>query len=256
MKLIGVDVGGTFTDIVYTNTNESNTIIHKIPTTSDDPSIGVMQGILELCKRNKIDHKKIDHVLHGTTIATNAILEYNGAVTGMITTKNYRDIIHIGRHQRPQHYSIMQDIPWQDKPLVQRRNRKVVEERITPPSGDILIALNENDVKEAAKELKNSGVTSIAVCFLFSYIDQKHENRAKEIIESECPGIFVTTSSSISPQFREFERFTTAAMNAFVGPAVRDYIANLKQSISKAELVAELHIMGSNGGVATAELVS
>ncbi len=255
MKLIGVDVGGTFTDIVFTNTETGESFIHKVPTTPDDPSEGIMNGVLEICKRNNVNKESIDHFLHGTTIATNAILEYNGALTGLITTKNYRDILHIGRHQRPEHYSIMQEIPWQDRPLVKRRHRKVVSERIVPPNGDVLEALNEDEIISAANELKNEGVLSIAVCFLFSYIDPSHEDKAKEIIRRVFPEAFVTTSSSISPQFREFERFTTAAMNAFVGPAVRNYINNLKTSISEAGLKSELHIMGSNGGVATADLV-
>ena len=255
MRLIGVDVGGTFTDIVFTDTQTNVSYIHKVPTTPDDPSKGIMQGVIELCDRNEVGKETINHFLHGTTIATNAVLEYNGALTGIITTKNYRDILHIGRHQRPQHYSIMQEIPWQDRPLVKRRFRKVVSERIAPPNGEVLEPLNEDEVRISAKELKNQGVQSIAVCFLFSYIDPNHEEKAKKIIEEEFPQAFVTTSSSISPQFREFERFTTAAMNAFVGPAVRNYINNLKNSISEAGLNTELHIMGSNGGVATADLV-
>ena len=112
MKLIGVDVGGTFTDIVCTDTETRHTIIHKAPTTPDDPSHGVITGVSELCERFGLAREDIDHVLHGTTIATNAVLEYNGAVTGMVTSEGYRDILHIGRHQRPQHYSIMQDIQW------------------------------------------------------------------------------------------------------------------------------------------------
>ena len=139
MKLIGVDVGGTFTDIVCTDTETCHTIIHKAPTTPDDPSHGVILGVSELCERFGLVRGDIDHVLHGTTIATNAVLEYNGAVTGMVTSEGYRDILHIGRHQRPQHYSIMQDIPWQDRPLVRRRFRKTVPERLMPPHGDVLI---------------------------------------------------------------------------------------------------------------------
>ena len=138
MKLIGVDVGGTFTDIVCTDTETRHTIIHKSPTTPDDPSHGVITGVSELCERFGLLRGDIDHVLHGTTIATNAVLEYNGAVTGMVTSEGYRDILHIGRHQRPQHYSIMQDIPWQDRPLVRRRFRKTVPERLMPPHGDVL----------------------------------------------------------------------------------------------------------------------
>jgi N-methylhydantoinase A len=256
VKLVGVDVGGTFTDIVFTDTDSNRTITHKILTTPDDPSKGVLDGLTELCERNAVGRSEIDHVLHGTTIATNAVLEHKGARTGMVTSQGYRDILHIGRHQRPQHYSIMQEIPWQNRPLVRRRHRKTVPERLTPPSGDVLTPLDEDAVREAARALKSEGVEAIAVCFLFSYIDPAHEDRARAIIEEEYPGVFVTTSSAISPQFREFERFTTASMNAFVGPRVRDYVSNLEAGIKKAGLKADLHIMGSNGGVATAALVA
>ncbi len=256
MKLLGVDVGGTFTDFVYTDTDENRTIVHKVPTTPEDPSVAVIAGLTEMCERNGIDRTAVDHVLHGTTIATNAVLQYDGAKTGMVTTKGYRDIIHIGRHQRPQHYSIMQEIPWQNRPLVRRRHRKTVTERLGPPRGDVIEPLDEEEVREAARTLKEEGVESIAVCFLFSYIDPKHEERAAEIIREEYPEAFVTTSSSISPQFREFERFTTAAMNAFIGPKVRTYVDNLESTMKASGLKADLHIMGSNGGVVTAGLVS
>ncbi|MEE9148919.1 MAG: hydantoinase/oxoprolinase family protein, partial [Candidatus Tectomicrobia bacterium] len=256
MKLIGIDVGGTFTDIVFTDTASGRTVIHKAPTTPDDPARGVITGVGELCARFDLAPMEIDHVLHGTTIATNAVLEYNGAVTGMVTSEGYRDILHIGRHQRPQHYSIMQDIPWQDRPLVRRRHRKTVPERLVPPRGEVLIPLDEAAVRQAARELKEARVEAIAVCFLFSYLDPTHEERARAIIMDEYPQCFVTTSSSVSPQFREFERFTTAAMNAFIGPKVRDYVNRLEDALHKAQFKADLHVMGSNGGVATASMVS
>ena len=211
MKLFGIDVGGTFTDVMFSDTETSQLIVHKVPTTPDDPSLGVMNGVLELCRRNGINEAEVDYVFHGTTIATNAVLEYRGAEAGMITTRGFRDILHIGRHQRPQHYSIMQEIPWQNRPLVKRRHRKVVAERLIPPHGDVLIPLAEDEVREAARELKASGVRSIAVCFLFSYLNPAHEERAAEIVREEYPDAFVTTSSSVVSQFREFERFTTAA---------------------------------------------
>ena len=256
MKLIGVDVGGTFTDVMYGDTESQAVAIHKIPTTPDDPSRGVIQGMVEVCERFDVDRAAVDHVLHGTTIATNAVLEYKGATTGMVTTEGYRDILHIGRHQRPQHYSIMQDIPWQDRPLVQRRHRKVVAERLTPPDGAVLTPLDEAAVRRAARELKAAGVEAIAVCFLFSYINSAHEDRAAEIIREEYPDCFVTTSSTVSPQFREFERFTTAAMNAFIGPKVRTYVKELESALVDNGFKAELHVMGSNGGVATSAMVA
>src|SRR6266851_5040620 len=156
------------------------TFTHKVPTTPDDPSRGMIRGIREVCSTASIPPNSIAHVFHGTTIATNAILECDGARTGMITTEGYRDIIHIGRHQRPQHYSIMQDIPWQARPLVKRRHRKVVSERLSPPVGDVLVPLDEAKVREAVAELKAAGVESIAVCFLFSYLNPRHEDRVRE----------------------------------------------------------------------------
>jgi len=255
MKLIGVDVGGTFTDLVFADTQSKRTAIRKVATTPDDPSVGVIRGISLLCEAEGTNAADIDHVYHGTTIATNAVLEYKGAKTGVITTKGYRDILHIGRHQRPQHYSIMQEIPWQDRPLARRRHRKVVTERLIPPRGEVLEPLNEDEVREAARELKEEGVESVAVCMLFSYLNPAHEERTREIVQEEFPEAFVTTSNSVSPQFREFERFTTAAMNAFVGPKVRTYVRHLSDSLRDAGLKAELHIMRSNGGVATPALV-
>jgi len=256
MKLVGVDVGGTFTDVVFADLASDTTLIHKVPTTPDDPSRGVMNGILELCERGAIAPADIDHVYHGTTIATNAVLEYAGARTGMITSEGYRDIIHIGRHQRPQHYSIMQEIPWQDRPLAQRRYRKTVAERLTPPRGEVLVPLDEEGVRRAARELKEEGVEAIAICFLFSYLDPTHELRARAIVEEEYPEAFVTTSAAVSPQFREFERFTTAAMNAFIGPKVRRYVRRLDEALREAGLKADLHIMRSNGGVATPGMIA
>src|SRR5215472_3959727 len=256
MKLIGVDVGGTFTDLVLSDTERDVTVIHKVPTTPADPSAGVLVGIRELCERHGIAPADVPHVFHGTTIATNAVLEYKGARTGMITTRGYRDIIHVGRHQRPEHYSIMQELPWQDRPLVRRRHRRVVSERIAPPRGQVLVPLDEDEVREAARALRADGVEAIAVCFLFSYLDPRHEERAREIIAEEYPEAFVTTSARVSPQFREFERFTTAAMNAFIGPKVKQYVSRLGASLLASGLRADLRIMASNGGVATPAMVA
>src|SRR5712675_2921100 len=256
MYLIGVDVGGTFTDIVLTDTETSQTVIHKVPTTPDDPSRGVVAGIAELCARSEVSRAAIGHVLHGTTIGTNAVLEYDGAVTGMITTAGYRDIVHIGRHQRPQHYSIRQEIPWQDPPLARRRHRHTVAERLVPPRGDVLVPLDEAGVREAARALRDEGVEAIAICFLFSYLNPAHEMRARDIVREEAPDCFVCTSAEVAPQFREFERFTTALLNAFVGPRLRDYVARLEASLGEEGFAADLHVMCSNGGVATAATVA
>lgn len=250
MLLVGADVGGTFTDIVLTDTDRNKTLIHKVPSTPADPSRAVLDGIAEICAQGGFALDSIEHVFHGTTVATNAALQYRGAKAGMITTRGFRDIVHIGRHQRPQHYSLQQEIPWQERPLVRRRYRKTVDERIAPPHGDVITPLDEYAVQQAAEELAAAGVESIAICFLFSYLNPAHELRAKEIVQAACPDLFVSCSHKVAPQFREFERFTTAAMNAFVGPLVRDYVARIADGLSDAGFDGEVLIMQSNGGVA------
>ena len=255
MKLIGVDVGGTFTDLVLADTDSGAQVIHKVPSTPDDPSRGVMTGVADLCRMAGVDHRAIDFVLHGTTIATNAVLEHRGARTGMITNDGFRDILHIARHQRVEHYSILQELPWQNRPLIQRRHRKTVKGRLVPPTGAELEPLDEAAVALAARELLAQGVESVAICFLFSYLNSAHEDRAAEIVRAEMPNAFVTTSSALSPQFREFERFTTAALAAFVGPKVGDYVTRLEQALRQIGIGGELRIMASNGGVATARMV-
>ena len=225
-------MGGTFTDVVYTDTETGITLTHKVPTTPDSPSRGVLTGIIELCERYGIEKGEITRVLHGTTTATNAILEQDGCTTGMITTEGYRDVVHIGRHQRPENYSILQEVPWQDRVLVKRRNRLTVKERVAPPSGEILEALDEEGVQAAARELKKKGIDAIAICFLFSYLNPEHEQRAAEIVKEEYPEAFVTTSSGVSPMFREFERFTTALINTYIGPKVANYVDQLESGKS------------------------
>lgn len=255
MKIIGVDVGGTFTDLILCDMRTGGIATHKVPTTPEDPSTGVMTGVGEICRMNGVAPSAIDHVFHGTTTATNAVLENKGARTGMITNEGFRDVIHIGRHQRVHHYSIMQELPWQNRPLVARRYRKTVRGRLIPPSGEELLPLDEEGVRTAARELLAEGVEAVAVCFLFSYLNPAHEERAREIVQAEMPGAFVTTSSHVSPQFREFERFTTAALAAFIGPKVARYVDHLDTALHGAGIRAELRIMASNGGVATPAMV-
>src|SRR5439155_9961804 len=128
-----------------------------------------------------------DAVFHGTTIAANTGLEGRGATPGLVTNRGFRDVVHIGRHQRPQHYSVMQDIPWQARPFVERRHRKVVAERIVPPVGDVLEPLDVDAVRRIGRELHEDGVEAVAVCFLFSYLNPDHERRAASILAEEMP---------------------------------------------------------------------
>jgi N-methylhydantoinase A len=246
MRLAGVDVGGTFTDVIVVDTESREVSIHKVPTTPEDPSDGLIAGV-----GGADGGKAVDFLAHGTTIATNALLQYDGAPVGLITTHGFRDVLHIARHQRPQHYSIQQEIPWRDRALIKRRHRKTVQERIGP-RGEVITALNEEGVAEAARELKEAGVTSVVIGFINSYRNPEHEERARSIVEEVYPEAFVTTSASLFPQFREYERFTTAAINGFVGPKVRTYVDRLGARMREEGVRAELRLMRSNGGVATA----
>jgi N-methylhydantoinase A len=250
MRVIGVDIGGTFTDLMLYDSESGSVHVHKVPSTPAEPDRAMVTGLAELCAEAGIAPADVGGVFHGTTVATNAVLEHDGARAGMITTRGFRDIVHIGRHQRPLHYSVMQDIPWQAKPFVRRRHRKVVTERIVPTTGEVLVPLAEDEVRAAARELREEGVEAVAVCFLFSYLNPEHERRAAAIVREELPGAFVTTSADIVPQFREFERFTTATMSAFVGPKTGAYLERLAAALQAEGVPGELHVMMSSGGVA------
>jgi N-methylhydantoinase A/oxoprolinase/acetone carboxylase beta subunit len=252
MKRIGVDVGGTFTDFIYVG--EGQVEVYKTSTTPEDPSIGMMEGIEAICEMTGTKASEIDEIFHGTTIATNMILEHKGARAGMITTKGYRDIIHIARHKRPYNFSIVQDIPWQMYPVCSRHDRYAVEERIIPPHGDVLKALDKEAVRLAVRKLRDEKVQAISVCFLFSFLNPQHEQEVKAIILEEYPEAYISLSSEVLPQFREYERFTTTALNSYIGPTTANYIKRLEQTLKASGYAeANLHLMQSSGGVATGE---
>lgn len=255
MIVLGVDVGGTFTDLILADLEKQELTIHKTSSTPANPAIGVVNGLKAICDKAGIAAADIDSLFHGTTVGTNAMLEHDGAVTGMVTNDGFRDVLHIGRHQRPQHYSIMQDLPWQNRPLIKRRNRHTVAGRLDA-AGHELTPLDEDALRGAARQLVADGVESVLVGFLFSYVNPIHERRAAEILREEMPDAFVTTSSDVAPQFREFERFTTGAMSAFIGPKVRRYITQLQDELSAQGLKGELHVMTSSGGVATPKMIA
>ncbi|WP_328812329.1 hydantoinase/oxoprolinase family protein [Rhodococcus sp. NBC_00297] len=254
MKRIGVDVGGTFTDLVLWD-DDGTVVVHKTPSTNHDPSIGTMDGIAVLAERAGIDPAEIDMFFHGTTVATNIVLEHNGCDVGMITTEGFRDLLHIARKKRPLNYSNYQDLPWQKWQLVPRRNRRVVPERIDA-SGAVLTPLDEDAVREQVRLLRERGVDAIAVAFLHSYRNPTHEQRVKAIIAEEFPGVFVSLSSEVAPQYREYERFSTAALNAFIGPKTSQYIENLAQKASAAQVGEDVHLMTSAGGLVTSRSAS
>ena len=252
MRRIGVDVGGTFTDLIYVDDEAGTVIVHKTPSTPADPSEGTVKGITELCSMAGIEPSQLDQVFHGTTIATNIVIEHNGARVGMITTRGYRDILHIARHKRPMNFSLWQQLPWQAFPIVRRRYRLTVNERIDK-NGDVLIPLDDDEVRAQVRKLKEAQVESVSVCLLFSFVNADHERRVAEIVREEFPEAFLSVSSEVIPQYREYERFSTNGLNAFVGPKVARYVERFDQALRGMGVSTGIHLMTSAAGVATPE---
>ncbi len=170
---------------------------------------------------------------HGTTVATNMVIERDGAEVGMLTTRGFRDILHMARHKRPHNFSLQYEVPWQSKPLVKRRNRIPITERLMPPTGEVETPLNEDEVRAAAELFKKRGINSIVIAFLFSFLNNDHEMRAKEIVASIHPDAYIYTSSEVVNVIREYERFSSTAMNAYIGPKTARYLSNLENRLKK-----------------------
>ncbi|MAG97732.1 MAG: hydantoinase/oxoprolinase family protein [Alphaproteobacteria bacterium] len=254
MARVGVDVGGTNTDLVLES--DRGVFFHKVVSTPEDQSVGVLKGLQELCEMAGAAPGDIELIVHGTTVATNITIEHRGADVGMITTRNFRDILHIGRHKRPHNFSLHFEVPWQNRPLVKRRNRIAVAERILPPDGRIETPLAEDEVLAAVEVFKRRGLEAVVIGFLFSFLNDEHERQAKSIVEREMPGAFVSASSEVANVIREYERFSTAAMNAFIGPQTSTYLTSLQRKLGDQGFRANLRIIQSNGGISTVEACS
>jgi N-methylhydantoinase A/oxoprolinase/acetone carboxylase beta subunit len=252
VKRLGVDVGGTFTDLIYVHDEAGKILVHKVPTTPEDPSQGTVRGIRELTEAAEESPGELDQVFHGTTIATNIVIEHAGAKVGLITSEGYRDILHIARHKKPLNFSNYQDLPWQRYPIVRRRYRLTVPERVTT-DGSVLVPLDEEKARERVRALKEAGVEAVAICFLFSFLNPEHEQRVAEIVREEFPDAFLSVSSEVLPQYREYERFSTVCLNAYIGPKVSRYVRRLEEELEAMDVRTGLHLMTSASGVATAE---
>ncbi len=251
MLRVGIDVGGTFTDLMLADDESGDVLVHKVPSTPSDPSEATMSGLQELCAMAGVETAALDQLFHGTTVATNIVLERSGSRTGMITTRGFRDIIYIGRHRRPKTFSIYQDLPWREPTLVERRFRLPVTERVAPEG--VLEELDEEEVRIAARRLRDAGVEAICVCFLFSFLDPRHEARAKEIVLEEAPGVHLSISHEVSPQHREYERFSTTALNAYIGPKTSRYLRRMDDRLRELAPETDFHLMASNGGTVTVD---
>lgn len=256
MKRIGVDVGGTFTDLILVDEDSGRITVDKVPSTPDDPARAVVTGIESLCARAGVHLSEVDNLLHGTTIATNIVLTHTGAEVGMITTEGFRDILHIARHKKPFNFSLQQELPWQSRPLVKRRHRFTVRERVTVPEGAVLVPLDEEEARERIRQLKAAGVEAVAVCLLHSYLNPDHEARIRDLVLEEYPDCYLSVSHEVLPLYREFERFSTVALNAYVGPRVSRYLSRFDAAMQDAGFKRGVHMMQSSGGMATIDLAS
>jgi 5-oxoprolinase (ATP-hydrolysing) len=253
MKRIGVDVGGTFTDLVLVDQETGRVTVDKVPSTPDDPARGVVEGVRGLSQKAGVPLDQVDNLLHGTTVATNIVLTHTGAEVGMITTEGFRDILHIARHKKPYNFSLQQELPWQSRPLVKRRHRLTVAERVTVPDGDALVPLDDDEVRDRVRQLREAGVEAVSVCLLHSYLNPAHEQRIKEILLEELPDTYLSVSNEVLPLYREFERFSTVCLNAYVGPKVARYVSRFDQALREEGFRREIGMMQSSGGTATVE---
>ncbi len=248
MKRVGVDVGGTFTDLVLWDDGNGDRFVHKVPSTAD-PADAVIGGLDELCALAGISPDQVDLLLHGTTVATNIVIERTGARTAMITTEGFRDILHIARKKRPLTFSSYQDVPWQASPLVTRADRLTVPERTATRDGSIAVPLDEDALLRALAVLAGRGVQSVAICFLGSFANPHHEQRAAELAAAVLPGRYLCASSAVVPLYREYERFNTCVVNAYVGPKTASYLESLTTALAGRGLRGGLRLMTSSGGV-------
>ena len=238
MERVGIDIGGTFTDLVGLRNGEI--VIDKTSTTPDDPTRGVADALSGV----DADISAISDFLHGTTIAINTVLERKGANTALITTKGFRDVYVMGRNNRPEAFNLEFRRP---RPLVPRSLTWEVSARMMA-TGEEIDPLNDGEVEAIGRELLAQDVSSVAVCLIHAYADPAHERRIGEILARVCPGMFVSLSHDILREYREYERTSTTALNAYVGPRVRDYLDRLEGFLSDGQFGGSIQIMRSNGG--------
>ncbi len=244
---LGVDIGGTFTDIALIDEATGQIYTGKVSSTPQDPSGGFMEAVQRLLAKQQIAAQDVAYIVHGTTVATNAIIEGKVAPTGFITTEGFRDMLEIARQIRPTLYDLQFEKP---RPLVPRHRCFGVPERLDA-SGAELTPLDEDALRQVAGKLRTEGVESIAVCFLHAYANPTHEQRAGEIIAEVFPEAVVSLSAEVAPEFREYLRASTTVINSCIRPVVARYLQRIENRLAQAGIAAELLVMQSSGGVYT-----
>jgi N-methylhydantoinase A len=245
---IGIDIGGTFADFSLMDERDGTIRIAKVPSTPSHPEESVINGIRHLQEHHGIDPTKIVYFVHGTTIGVNTLIQRNGAKTGLLVTKGFRDILNLGRSRLPDIYDLLAEKP---APLVRRRHVREINERMFA-NGQVLRPVNADEIRGAARSLVADGVEAITISFLHSYRNDANEKEAKRIVQEACPGIFVSLSSEIWPQIREYERTLISVVNAFVGKKMARYFESLETNVAAAGIRSAILSTKSNGGIMTA----
>ncbi len=242
---VGVDVGGTFTDLALWDETRRRLAVFKLPSDPRDPAEGILAGLRAITEREGVRPADLSFLAHGTTVATNALLEHKGARAGLITTRGFRDLLEIARQKRPHLYDLQADKP---PALVPRHLRREVRERLTW-DGTVLEKLHPDGVAEALGALGAEGVEAIAVCFLYSFVDPSHERAVGSAIRERLPRCFVSLSCDVSPEFREYERLSTTVINAYLGPLISRYVRRFGEEVRRLGISRAPYINQSNGGI-------
>src|SRR5215470_10306411 len=241
---VGVDVGGTFTDLALIDEASGALTIGKVPSVPTDPAVGSLQGLEQLLRENGIAAAQVTYLAHGTTVATNTLLQRKGVRTGLITTRGFRDLLEIARQRRPSLYDLRARKP---TVLVPRELRFEVTERVLADGG-IRLPLDMAEVDRALDALADARVEALAICFLYSYVRPEHERQVLERARARLPGVFCTASHEVAPVFREYERLSTTVINAYLGPVMAGYIESFERRVQGLGIRVRPHINQSNGG--------
>ena len=249
MWFIGVDVGGTFTDFHAMNISDGRVCLHKTPSTPSDPSESIINGLGTLLEDNEIDVKDVIRLAHGTTVATNALIQRRGGKVAVVTTEGFKDLLEIGRQIRPKMYDLKADNPL---PLSDRHMRFEITERVGS-KGQIIKPLSDDSIKNIIKIVNESKADACAVCLLFSFLMPEHEKKIADELRKSIPGLHVSLSAEVQPEFREYERFSTTLLNAYLQPMIGRYMQSLGEKFTRKAPNARLGINQSSGGLMSVE---
>src|SRR5699024_9883330 len=247
---LGVDVGGTFTDLCLFNEDQKKTMVLKVPSLPEDPSKAIIEGIKEILALNHVEPTSVQYLVHGTTVGTNVAIERKGAKTALITTEGFRDLLELARQTRPSIYNLFVDKP---EPLVNRGLRKEVSERLNF-DGSVVNAIQKEQVENVIEELIEENIKAVSVCFLHSYINPVHEQIVKETIQDLLPNVYVSISSEVLPEYREYERLMTTTLNSYLGPTVSEYVKKFSDNVKNIGIPVKPYINQSNSGVMSIEV--